>query len=248
MEKIKHDNFYEIILDNDKPIIMDEKFISILIKLITEISDLRPILLLCYNGIAGANIKDMVSMTRHEAFEFSRKGSDLIKSIISSSSVVIGAFDKCLLGGGLELALACDFVLTTKECRIGFPEPKLGIIPGFLGIQSIKKRGNSLAKELLFTGRIFNAVDLSYYSIFSNLCDDWNEILLCAYRYIKDISECSLNSISIVKSIYNNDNDNNNESADANLHFSNLFEKKDQIEGMNAFIEKRAPSFKDSGV
>jgi len=109
------------------------------------------------SGIAGAYIKEMSSMNKEEAFEFSTLGIELINSLINYDNLVLTVSDKYLFGGGLELILASDIRLTTPECKFGFPEVTLGIIPGFFGIELSMKKCSPLCDELILTGNIFKA-------------------------------------------------------------------------------------------
>lgn len=112
--------------------------------------------------VAGADIGFFVNKIKDnkidDIVEFTRKGQDLLLRIDRSSKLVIAKLDGLALGGGAELALACDIVLMTERASIGFPETGIGIYPGLGGTQRLPRLiGKALAKYLIFTGDIISA-------------------------------------------------------------------------------------------
>ncbi|MDI3547520.1 MAG: enoyl-CoA hydratase [Halanaerobiales bacterium] len=108
--------------------------------------------------VAGADIGEMKGMSPLEAREFAKLGNSVFSLIEKSNKVVIAAVNGYALGGGNELALACDIRLATQKSRFGQPEVGLGITAGFGGTQRLTKLvGAGRAKELLLTGELIGA-------------------------------------------------------------------------------------------
>ena len=102
---------------------------------------------------AGADITELQKLTQETAAEFSRKGQQVFSKIEALSKPVVAAINGYALGGGLELALACDFRLASIDAELGFPEMKLGIIPGWGGTQRLAWTvGVAEAKRLIMLG------------------------------------------------------------------------------------------------
>ncbi len=108
--------------------------------------------------VAGADIAEMRDMSPQQARVFSQKGQGVFDQIESLGKPVIAAINGFALGGGCELALACDIRIASEAARFGQPEVNLGIIPGFAGTQRLARLvGEGKAKELIFTGEIIDA-------------------------------------------------------------------------------------------
>lgn len=104
--------------------------------------------------VAGADIKHMIKQTSLESRDFTLQGQATLRLLEEWEVPVIGAINGYALGGGLELALACDFLVASDQATFGLPETGLGIHPGFGGTQRLPRLiGPARAKELLFTGR-----------------------------------------------------------------------------------------------
>jgi enoyl-CoA hydratase/carnithine racemase len=102
---------------------------------------------------AGADITEFPQLTQETAAEFSKKGQHVFAQVEALSKPVVAAINGYALGGGLELALACDFRLTSSNAELGFPEMKLGIIPGWGGTQRLTwTAGAAAAKRLIILG------------------------------------------------------------------------------------------------
>ncbi len=107
---------------------------------------------------AGADITEFQKLTPETAAEFSRKGQQVFSKIEALSKPVVAAINGYALGGGLEVALACDFRLASDNATLGFPEMKLGIIPGWGGTQRLPLTvGVATAKRLILLGDNVNA-------------------------------------------------------------------------------------------
>jgi len=108
--------------------------------------------------VAGADIQEMQPMNPVEGMSFSQKGHAAISALERLDKPVIAAVNGYALGGGFEVALACDIIYASEKARLGFPEVTLGILPGFGGTQRTARLvGPARAKELIFTGRVITA-------------------------------------------------------------------------------------------
>jgi enoyl-CoA hydratase len=118
--------------------------------------------------VAGADIAEMLELTPVQAQAFSQMGGALGTAIESSEKAWIAAVNGFALGGGCELALACDFIHASDRAKFGQPEVKLGVIPGFGGTQRLPRRvGVAKAKELCMTGDAIDAAE----ALRIGLCD-----------------------------------------------------------------------------
>ena len=108
--------------------------------------------------VAGADIAAMAKMSALDGLDFSRLGHRVMESFEDLPIPVIAAVNGFALGGGLELALACDLIVASEKARFGQPEINLGLIPGFGGTQRLPHRiGHNKARELIMTGDMFDA-------------------------------------------------------------------------------------------
>lgn len=108
--------------------------------------------------VAGADIRAMAEMTPAEALAFSRFGQGVFDRIAAHPCPVIAAINGFALGGGCELALACDLRIGSDRAKLGLPEVGLGVVPGFGGTQRLARLvGPGAAKRLLFTGEVLGA-------------------------------------------------------------------------------------------
>lgn len=196
--------------------------------------------------VAGADIKEMSAMTACEALAFAKAGQRLMTLIGRMTKPVIAAVNGYALGGGLELALACDFIYASEKARLGLPEVTLGVIPGFGGTQNLARLiGPNRAKELALSGKMITADKALAWGLVNELFPP-EELVAKAKECAAQIaSVCSI-SVGFVKDAVNSGLDMSREDGlryEASL-FSVLFSTEDQKEGMGAFLEKRKAVFK----
>lgn len=196
------------------------------------------------NFAAGADIKEMQNCNEEEAREFSF--SNTFNKIAALSIPTIAAIDGYALGGGLELALTCDFRVASDSAKMGFPEINLGIMPGAGGtVRATKLIGESKAKELIFLGERINAEQAERIGLI-NIVVPKEKLMDTAMKLAEKLSQKAPVALktakeSITKSIECNVTDALNYEG---KNWSKLFNTKDQKEGMKAFIEKRKPNYK----
>lgn len=139
--------------------------------------------------IAGADIKEMQLMDHVHMFRFCELGQAVSNALENAPYLTIAAVNGYALGGGLEMALACDFIYASSTAKLGLPEVTLGLIPGFGGTQRLARIvGKNLAKELIMSGRTFTAQEAKEYGIVNRVCED--EALISECRSIADSIAC----------------------------------------------------------
>lgn len=198
--------------------------------------------------VAGADIVEMADMNTVQAMEFSRKGQELIRSIETMNKVVIAAVNGYALGGGFELALACDFIYASTNAFFGLPEVTLGIMPGFGGTQNLPRLiGPNRSRELIFSGQKLDAHKAEAWGIVNKVVEQ-EALLDEAKKGAETILNNGLLAIGFAKETIRSGM--NMPKADAILHessiFGGLFSTADQKEGMVAFIEKRKAQFSNT--
>jgi enoyl-CoA hydratase len=195
--------------------------------------------------IAGADIRAMSAMGPLEAKRFSEIGHAAMALLDRSPIPTIAAVNGYALGGGCEVALACDVRIAAENATFGFPEVGLGILPGMGGTQRLPRLiGPALAKELIFTGRRIGAGEAREMGLVNRVVDE-GEALNAAKELAAEISANAPLAVRHAKSAANR-------SLDVDLvsgleyeadQFALLFATEDASEGMNAFGEKRNPRF-----
>ncbi len=197
--------------------------------------------------VAGADISEMAQMSPREAQFFAEIGGGMGMAIEESTKPYIAAVNGFALGGGCELALACDFIYASQKAKLGQPEVKLGVIPGFGGTQRLSRRvGIAKAKELIFTGDIIDAEE----SLRIGLVDAVyapDELMSKAKETAGRIVANGPLAVAEAKRVIQIGADMALPHANQleQFAFASLFDTEDQQEGMSAFLAKRAPEFKN---
>lgn len=195
--------------------------------------------------IAGADIKEMLPMTALEAQKWSRLGQSVFNAIDQLSKPVIAAVNGFALGGGCELAMACDIRIASSKAKFGQPEVSLGIIPGFAGTQRLARLvGEGIAKELIFTGDMIDAQEAWRIGLVNKVVEA-NELLPTAVMFAEKIIQKSQCAIKLAKLAIHNGLNTDVETGsqyEAAL-FGVACSTDDKHEGMTAFIEKRKAVF-----
>lgn len=196
--------------------------------------------------VAGADIAYMSQLTPTQAKKFSEDGSRVFRKIENLNKVVIAAVNGFALGGGCELAMACDMRVASVKAKFGQPEVGLGIIPGFSGTQRLSRLvGLGRAKELIFSGLHISAEEAYRIGLVNKLTEIDN-LMEETYKLAEKIKSNSLTAVKYAKETMNKGIETDIDtgiSYESNM-FGLCFAEEDQREGMTAFIEKRRPEFK----
>jgi len=196
--------------------------------------------------IAGADIVEMKDLNAVEGMLFSQRGHDAFATLENMNKPVIAAVNGFALGGGFEVALACDIIYASDKAKIGFPEATLGIFPGFGGTQRAAKLvGLAKAKELIFTGKMIGAAE-AYEMGLVNKVVPHEELMKEVMALAEKIKSNGPIAIGLAKECINKSLSLDMDSAlmlEAK-DFGLCFGTKDQKEGMTAFVEKRKATFK----
>jgi len=195
--------------------------------------------------VAGADIAEMQGMDPPEAREFAELGGQLGELIETSTRPYIAAVNGFCLGGGCELAMACDFIYASSKAKFGQPEVKLGVIPGFGGTQRLSRRvGIAKAKELVFSGDMIDAEEAVRIGLAD--CVVAPEELMERCRSIGErIAKNGPLAVAEAKRVMHLGQSMTLEHSLVleQRAFGELFASDDQDEGMKAFVEKRAAAF-----
>ena len=195
--------------------------------------------------VAGADIAEMKDMGVREARAFSEQGQELCAIFGSLDKLVVAAVNGFALGGGCELALACDLVYASEKAKFGQPEVKLGVIPGFGGTQRLLRLvGPRIALDLLTSGRIFGAEEAKSIGLVNDVfaLDGFLDAVL---ERLSAVLAMGPLAVSTAKLAVHRGMDLPLERALAleTEMFAGLFATEDQSEGMAAFVEKRSADF-----
>lgn len=196
--------------------------------------------------VAGADIAYMNGLNVEQAKKFSEDGARIFRKIETLNKTVIAAVNGFALGGGCELAMACDIRIASEKAKFGQPEVGLGITPGFSGTQRLPRLvGLGRAKEIILTGNHIDAQE-AYRIGLVNKVTDKESLMEEANSIAKKIVSNSGSAVRYAKEAMNRGIETDFETGmtiEANL-FGLCFAHEDQKEGMSAFIEKRKPNFK----
>ena len=193
---------------------------------------------------SGADIKALNVRTVSE--QMNSEVNDILYEITTHKKPVIAAIDGYALGGGCELAMACDIRIATKKSKFGQPEVGLGIIPGGGGTQRLQRLvGIGKAKELIFTGDIISAEEAGKIGLVEEVVED-GTVMDAAIAMAKKIQAKGPVAITLAKMSINVGSNTDLYSGLCFERYSQAiaFSTEDKAEGTKAFIEKRSPQFK----
>lgn len=195
---------------------------------------------------AGADIKEMSQMTRKQAASFARSGQQLFNFLESMPQVILAAINGFALGGGCELACACDLRAMAASAKIGEPEVNLGIIPGFAGsIRLPRLIGLSYSMRMILTGEALTATEAQRVGLVHWVFDS-HELKPRTLEIAAQLAEKPPLALAAAKKVLRQGWDESFSQAQKRevAAFTDCFKTEDQKEGMRAFLEKRRAVFK----
>ncbi len=228
---------------------LNSRFFNEMNAMITDIAENDAIKVVILTGegkafVAGADIAEMVDKTQKDGEIFSKIGQKCFRDLELLNKPVIAAVNGFALGGGCELAMACDFRIASDKAKFGQPEVNLGLIPGFAGTQRMSRiAGMGNALFLLMTGDMIKADEALRIGLVQKVVEA--EKLLEECREIaKKILSKGPKAVQLVKSVTRKglESDFDEGSRLEAMQFSTLFENEG-TEGMRAFLEKRDPKW-----
>ncbi len=196
--------------------------------------------------VAGADIRELAAFNALEAKGFAELGQAVIGKLQQLPIPVLAAVNGFALGGGCEIALACDFIYASEKAIFGLPEISLGLIPGFGGTQRLPRQiGKNMAKEMIFTGKMVPAGQAQAMGLVNQVCDS-EALLTAVHTTARSIVQKGRASLRAAKQAINAGMDTDLGTGcrieiDA---FALCMVSSDAKEGTAAFIEKRKPEFK----
>ena len=195
--------------------------------------------------VAGADIPELADLDVRSGTDLSARGQYLMKSIQNFPKPVIAAINGFALGGGLELAMACDIRLASEKAKLGQPEVNLGLIPGYGGTQRLARLvGRGKAMQMIFTGESINAAEAYRIGLVEELCAP--EMLMERAIAMAELI-CTKGPLAVISA-----KECINRGLDVNLtagcdlekaNFGAMCGTGDKNEGVEAFQEKRKPEF-----
>jgi enoyl-CoA hydratase len=228
---------------------LDSKTLRELTAAVREVSGESRAIILTGAGekafVAGADIAAMAPMRPWSAREFSELGHTLTGLLEDVPCATIAAVNGFALGGGLELAIACDLIYASDNAKLGLPEVTLGVMPGFGGTQRLARLvGKLRAKEIIFTGEMIDAQKAAQIGLVNAVLPR-AELLGHCKKVAQTIASRGPLAIAAAKRLVERGYDlplraANQKEAET---FALLFDTDDRAEGMRAFLEKRPAKF-----
>jgi len=195
---------------------------------------------------AGADLKERKGMTLDETREFVTTIGQVFRQLELTPVPTIAVMNGVAFGGGLELALACDFRVAVANARMGLTECQLGIIPGAGGTQRLPRLiGPSKAAEMIFTAKVVDAYLAQQLGLVNYVEHSVKSALDRAEDIVKGIKRCAPLSVRAAKAAMQKGADMTMDDAlkEEYRNYATLIETEDRVEGLRAFAEKRKPVF-----
>lgn len=195
--------------------------------------------------VAGADIAAMAQFTPQQALAMAAAGHRAFAALESLHVPVIAAVNGFALGGGLELALSCDFIYASEKAKLALPEVTLAVLPGWGGTQRLARLvGKARAKELIFSGEMIDAAKAKEIGLVLEVFAPDQLMAKCKEMATKFAARGPL-AIASAKRVIERGYDVPLTSATEaeRQAFAALFGSEDQKEGMKAFLEKRQPNY-----
>lgn len=181
---------------------------------------------------AGADIKEMAAFTPEDARAYGKLGQEVLDELTGASVITVAGIHGAALGGGLELALACDFRIAVKSAKVGLPETTLGVMPGWSGIRRLSKLiGPSRAKRLVLSGIPVSAEEAHSMGFIDEIVNSAEDLQSRLPPFCKSFRRGSPGAIALAKRAWR--------TGDDLSAFADCFAAPDAKEGISAFVEKR---------
>ena len=247
-----HDDGIAFINLNRSPVnAFNLKLLEELDKVINDIKDNSKCKLIIFRSLqkhfsAGADLAERKTMSKKATLSFLEKINKLFNDIEDLNVPTIASINGAALGGGLELALCCDFRIATQNSILGLTETSLGIIPGAGGIFRLSKIiGLSKAKYWIYTAQKFSAENAYNDGLVDFIAKD-EELLGVTLEISQEILENSPLAIKASKKVLNNFlNDRENFEKIQREAYLEVIDSEDKKEALKAFLEKRKPNWKN---
>ncbi|MGD2098510.1 MAG: enoyl-CoA hydratase-related protein [Desulfobacterales bacterium] len=198
--------------------------------------------------VAGADISELATFNPLTARKFSQDGHAIFARLQAMPIAVIAAVNGFALGGGTEIAIACDFIYASENAKFGQPEINLGVIPGFGGTQRLPRLiGANRAKELIFTGKMISAAEAEKIGLVNKVVPA-DQLMAEVMQTAREIAAKGKVSLRAAKQAINQGL---NTDLATGIHievegFGMCYGSADAKEGTTAFLEKRKADFKGS--
>ncbi len=195
--------------------------------------------------VAGADISEMATKTEAEGLTFGQKGAEAFRKLEDLPIPTIAAINGFALGGGCEIAMACDIRYANNRAKFGQPEVGLGIIPGFSGTYRLPKLvGQGMAKELIYSGKAIRADEALRIGLVNAVFEP-EELMPATIALAEQILKNAPIAVSYAKECINRNYDMNRAEGLAleNELFAKCFATEDQKNGMTAFLHKEKCQF-----
>ncbi len=186
--------------------------------------------------LAGADIKEMASFSPEDARAYGSLGQEVLSELEALPSITVAAINGAALGGGLELALACDFRIAVKSAKIGLPETSIGVIPGWNGIPRLTALvGPSRAKKMYFGALPVSAEEGLAFGLVDEIVNSPEDLGPRVAAFCRSFKRGAPAAVALAKRALR--------SGDDLSAFADCFKTDDQTEGMAAFVQKRTAAW-----
>ncbi len=186
--------------------------------------------------VAGANIKELSNLDATGAAELSNRGNRAFDAIADLPCITIARLHGAALGGGLEVAMACDFLVAVENAKLGLPETSLGLVPGWKGIQRLSARiGVNQAKRLMFSADVIEGTVAHQSGLIDILAKDEGDLDSKIEELMKRCKRGGPHAISQIKLAL--------KTGDETRAFAACFDHNESKEGISAFLERRSTNW-----